>query len=79
MFEKEDDCRNRKFWGQRRENVGIDSWLLDMLEARRNRQQDLDGIFAAYFPVTAVQPSGDGQNKDHKSVSQNTDEEEDTR
>ena len=49
-----------------------------MLEAGRDRQQNLDGILLGLGVVAgaAVEPGGEGENDNHKRIAQDAKEEE---
>lgn len=69
MLKKQDDGGNRKLRRKGRDQSRVDIGGSDVFESSRNGAQNLDGIFAfGVGPVTAVEPCGESNNDDHKSV-----------
>lgn len=77
MLEQKNNSGDRKLGSQGFEKRAIDIRLMNVLEAGRDSQQDLNGIFVGTnFAMTAVKPSSQGENNDDESIAQNTNKEE---
>ena len=76
MLEEQDDRRDGELRGERRDEVGVDDGLANVLEAARDVLQYLDGVAGGGLAVAAEQPGGDGEHDDHKRIAQHRGEEE---
>ena len=57
VLKQQDDSRDRELGRNRRDEVRVDDWRPDMLEASRDGLQDLDRVLARRaLPVSAVEP-----------------------
>ena len=76
VLKEQDDRRDGKLRGKRRDEVGVDDRLANVLEAARDILQNLDRVAGRGFAVTAEEPGGDGEHDDHKRIAQHRGEEE---
>jgi len=77
VFKEQDDRGHGKLGCHGSEQACLNDRLLDVLEARGNRQQDFDGVFSSsILPVPAVQERGESQENDNERISHDTGEEE---
>jgi hypothetical protein len=80
MLQQEDDSRNGQLPCERTQEIRVDCWLLDVLQASGDGLEDLDRVRALCGPpVAGVQPCRDGHDEDHEGITEDADEEEYTR
>lgn len=69
VLEKQNDSRYRQLAGHRGNEILVNYRRADVLEAARDRLQNLDGILARLaLVISAVQPGCDCQDDNHKGI-----------
>ena len=77
VLQKKDNGGNRKFRCECSKELLVNMWLTDVLEASRDSEQQLDGIFSTLaLSVATVEPRSNGQSNNDEGIPEDADEEE---
>jgi hypothetical protein len=70
VLEEQDEGRDEQVRAQSAEELGVNVGLADMLEATGHGLEDLNGVvaLAIWLEFADVEPSGEGEDDDHKGV-----------